>query len=73
MATQMIEQYMKAGYMAQMHCLADSALDYVQHQLEMPVRLKDSVIEVQLVPVEDGWVESRYYWEADTLFRKRED
>lgn len=68
-----IAQYMKAGYIAQMHCRADSALDYVQRQMEMPARLKDSVIEVQIVPVDTGWAESGYYWEADTLFRKRED
>lgn len=65
-----VAEYMKAGYIAQCHCRSDSAVDYVQHQLEMPARLKGEVIEVQIVPVEEGWAPSGYYWEADTLFKK---
>lgn len=67
-----IAEYMKAGYIAQMHCRLDAALAYVSQQLEMPARLKESVIEVQIVPAEEGWAASGYYWEEDTLFKKED-
>lgn len=64
-----IEQYMKAGYIAQCHCRADSALEYVAQQLEMPTRLNGEAIEVEIVPGADAWAPSGYYWEEDTLFK----
>lgn len=66
----MLSAYIAAGYTPICGCRLDAALEYVSHQLEMPSRLKDEVIEVQIVPVEEGWAPSGYYWESDTLFKR---
>ena len=62
-----IKKYMEAGYAAQCHCRSDSALEYVEQQMEMRARLVESSIEVEIAP--GLFAPSGYYWECDTLFR----
>lgn len=62
--------YIKAGYTPICHCRLDSALEYIQHQLEMDARADNETIEVEIAP--GLWASSGYYWEEDTLFRKEE-
>lgn len=67
----MISKYMKAGYMPQMGCNMQSAVEYVQWELEMPARMADDNCTILVDVTGSGaWAESGYWWENFHLLRR---
>lgn len=64
----MLSAYIKAGYTPICGCRLDSAVEYVQHQMEMVARAKDETIEVEIAP--GLWAPSGYYWENELLLKR---
>lgn len=63
-----LSSYIKAGYTPICGCRLDSALEYVQQQMEMAARAKDETIEVEIAP--GLWTSSGYYWENELLLKR---
>lgn len=68
----MLSAYMKAGYMPQIGCRLDVALAWVASRYDLPARIAEDKITIEVEIAPNLWAPSNYYFENNYCFKKED-
>lgn len=68
----MVSAYMKAGYMPQISCRLDVALAWVASRYDLPVRMAEDKVTIEVEIAPNLWAPSDYYFENDLCLKKED-
>ena len=68
----MLSAYMKAGYMPQIGCRLDVALAWVASRYDLPARIAEDKITIEVEIAPNLWAPSNYYFENNYCFTKED-
>ena len=68
----MLSAYMEAGYMPQIGCRLDVALAWVASRYNLPARIAEDKITIEVEIAPNLWAPSNYYFENNYCFKKED-